>query len=53
MVIRGELLKGEAAQLPSLLPGFVFLVTLPAAGQDRALELSRKTGQSVKRALEG
>jgi hypothetical protein len=47
MVMRGELLKGEAAELQSLLPGFVFLVTQPVAGQDRALELSKRTERLV------
>ena len=45
--MRGELLKGEGAEFQSLLPGFVLLVTLPVAGQDRALELSKRTERLV------
>jgi hypothetical protein len=51
MVMRGELMIGNAAQLPALLPSFVFVVSLPHVDQDRALELSRRTARLVERAL--
>jgi hypothetical protein len=51
LVMRGELVIGNAAQLPALMPSFVFLVALPVAGQDRALELSRRTARLVEGAL--
>jgi hypothetical protein len=53
--MRGELLSGNAAQLPQLLPSFVFLVALPIVDQDRALELSRRTSELIEeeRAFEG
>ena len=51
VVIRGELVSGNAAKLPTLMPSFVFLVALPVVDQDRALELSRRTEQLVERAL--
>jgi hypothetical protein len=40
LVIRGELLRGDEAALRKQLPVFVFLVVLPGAGLDRALELA-------------
>jgi hypothetical protein len=49
LVMRGELLQGNGAQIPSLLPSFVFLVTLPVSGQDGALELARQTKPIVDR----
>jgi hypothetical protein len=51
MVIRGELVSGNADRLPALMPSFVFLVALPMVDQDRAIELSRRTEQLVERAL--
>lgn len=51
LVMRGELASGNAAQLPSLLPSFVFLVTLPVVGQDEALDLSRRTSELIEGAL--
>jgi len=53
MVMRGELMRGNAAQLPALMPSFVFMVTLAAADQDRALELSRRTSGLIDAALGG
>jgi hypothetical protein len=53
MVMRGELVSGNAAKLPALMPSFVFLVTLPVVDQDRALELSRRAAALVERGLEG
>jgi len=51
MVMRGELVRGNAAQLPALMPSFVFLVALPLVDQDRALELSQRSAQLVEKAL--
>ena len=52
LVMRGELLIGNFARLPALLPSFVFLVTLTLVDQERALELSRKTAQLIEGALQ-
>lgn len=51
MVIRGELVSGNGSRLASLMPSFVFLVTLPIMEQDRALELSRRTLELIEDAL--
>jgi hypothetical protein len=51
MVMRGELVRGNAAQLPALMPSFVFLVTLPIVEQDEALDLSRRTSELIEGAL--
>jgi hypothetical protein len=51
MVIRGELVRGKAEQLPALMPSFVFLVALTVVDQDRALELSRRTSALLEEAL--
>lgn len=51
MVMRGELVMGNAEQLPALMPGFVFLVVLPVVDQDRALEISRRAADLVEEAL--
>lgn len=51
MTMLGELVSGKEAQLPSLMPSFVFLVALSIAGQDRALELSERTKELVKEEL--
>ena len=53
LVMRGELAVGGAARLPDLVPGFVFLVTLPIVEQDEALELSLRTSEIVSRAIDG
>jgi citrate lyase beta subunit len=47
LVIRGELVRGNAARLPRLMPSFVYLVALPIVEQDRALELSRRTSELI------
>ncbi len=47
MVMRGEIVMGNAGQLPALLPAFVFLVTLPVVDQDKALELSQRAATLV------
>lgn len=52
MVMRGELVSGNADRLPALMPSFVFLVALPVVDQDRALELSRRTERLVEGALD-
>jgi hypothetical protein len=49
MVMQGEMAMGNAGRLPALLPGFVFLVTLPVLDQDRALELSKRCARLVER----
>ena len=51
MVMRGELVMGNAGRLPSLVPGFVFLVVLPVVEQDEALELSRRAERLIEEAL--
>jgi hypothetical protein len=51
LVIYGELMRGNAARLPWLMPGFVFLVALPFVEQDRALELSRRTSELIDEEL--
>jgi hypothetical protein len=48
LVMRGEMVMGNAGRLPALLPGFVFLVTLPVVDQSRALELSRRASTLVE-----
>lgn len=52
MAVRGELVSGNADQLPNLLPSLVFLVALPLVEQDRALELSQRTADLVATALD-
>jgi hypothetical protein len=47
LVIRGELVRGNAERLPDLMPSFVFLVTLPIVEQDEALDLSRRTSELI------
>lgn len=51
MALRGELVSGNADQLPQLLPSLVFLITLPLVDQDRALELSHRTAELIAVAL--
>jgi hypothetical protein len=48
LVMRGEIVMGNAGRLPALLPGFVFLATLPVVDQDRALELSKRASALVE-----
>ena len=47
LVMRGELARGSATQLPALMPSFVFLVTLPIVEQDEALKLSQRTSELI------
>jgi hypothetical protein len=51
LVMRGELAKGNADQLPALMPSFVFLVAMSIVEQDEALELSRRAAQLVESML--
>jgi hypothetical protein len=51
LVVRGELACGRGTRLPTLMPSFVFLVTLPIVEQDEALELSRRTSALIAGAL--
>jgi hypothetical protein len=51
LVMRGELLSGNAGRLLWLMPSFVFLVTLPIVEQDEALELSRRTSELIEGTL--
>jgi hypothetical protein len=53
MVIRGELVSGNAGQLPELMPSFVFLVVLPVVTEDEALDLSKRMARLVEGALGG
>lgn len=51
MMMRGEILKGNRERLSQMVPDFVFLVALPIADQDRALELSRRASELIEAAL--
>lgn len=51
LVMRGELARGNATQLPALMPSFVFLVTLPIVEQDEAIKLSRRASELIDGAL--
>jgi hypothetical protein len=53
LMVRSELIRGQAKQLRGLLPGFVFLVALSIVEQDEALELSRRTSELIEGALDG
>jgi AcrR family transcriptional regulator len=41
-LIRREIVAGRAAELPRLLPDFVYAATVPFLGQDEALRLARR-----------
>jgi hypothetical protein len=47
-VMRGEMALRNHARLPSLLPAFVFLVSLPVSDHERALELSKRCSQLLR-----
>jgi len=47
LTIRGELVSGNAGQLPELMPSLVFMVALAVVDQDRALSLSRRTADLI------
>jgi hypothetical protein len=51
LVMRGELMSGNAQQLPSLVPAFVFLVSLSITEHDEALDLSRRASELIEGAL--
>jgi hypothetical protein len=51
MVMRGELAQGSRDRLPSLLPSFILLITLPVVDQDEALALSERASELVAAAL--
>jgi hypothetical protein len=53
LVMRGELVTGNAGKLHELVPSFVFLVVLPIVDQDQALTLSRRTSELMARGLPG
>jgi hypothetical protein len=48
MVMRGELVSGNADRLVTMMPSFVFLVTVPIVEQDQALILSRRTAELIE-----
>jgi hypothetical protein len=48
LVMRGEILLGNDARLPLLMPSFAFLTTLPVAGKVRALALSRRVEELLE-----
>lgn len=48
LVMGGELTRGNSMHLLALMPSFVFLVTLPIAQHDGALELSRRTSELIE-----
>jgi hypothetical protein len=48
LMVRSELVRGQADRLPGLLPGFVFLVALAIGEQDEALRLSRRTSELIE-----
>jgi hypothetical protein len=53
LVMRGELISGNGIQLGSLLPSFVYLVTLPMVEQDEAIDLSQRTSALLEQQLGG
>jgi hypothetical protein len=44
-VVRGDLLTGQSARLPQLLPSFVFLVLLPLLGKPEALRVAERAAR--------
>jgi hypothetical protein len=51
IVIRGLLVSGGSAQLPQLVPSFVFLVAVAVVDQDRALTVSRRAADLIDETL--
>jgi hypothetical protein len=49
IVMRGEIVSGRAELVPELIPGFVFLATLPVVGQAEALRLSDRTAELLEK----
>jgi hypothetical protein len=51
LLIRGELMRGRKGEILSLLPNFVFLVTVQAVDHDRAIEISDRTTELIEVSL--
>jgi hypothetical protein len=51
LVMRREVADGRSVS--TLMPSFVFLISLPAVDQDTALDLSRRTASLLEQLLEG
>jgi AcrR family transcriptional regulator len=47
-LIVGQILAGNTARLPELLPDIVYIVTIPYLGQDEALRQSREAEKSLR-----
>ncbi len=47
-LIAGQILAGNTARLPELLPDIVYIVTIPYLGQDEALRQSREAEKSLR-----
>jgi hypothetical protein len=45
IVMRAEIIDGRVDRLAGLLPGFAYVATLPFAGEEEALRLSRRTAE--------
>jgi hypothetical protein len=50
MIMRSEFLRGRGSQVPDLLPGFVYLVTLPFVLEEEAMRLSQDVADLLGRA---
>ena len=48
-VVRGDLLSGQSARLPQMLPSFVFLVLLPLLGKPEALRAAERAARLLDR----
>lgn len=48
-VVRGDILSGQSARLPQLLPSFVFLVLLPLLGKSEALRVAERAARLLDR----
>lgn len=53
MAMRGEIMTGHSDRLAGLLPGYVYVATLPLAGDEEALRLARRAGELVDEAKQG
>lgn len=51
LTMRALLMAGEAERLPTLLPGFAYLVTLPALGEPQAARLAERVRTRVEEAM--
>jgi hypothetical protein len=47
LVMRSEIMAGRVERVPGLLPGFVYLVTLPFVAEEEAMRLSRRAVELV------